>query len=253
MALLTDDNRAKAIARAGFRRPGAFRLWSDLLWRLRPRHIFDIGANHGEMSLPLLLREEQRLHLFEPNPQLFELLRRSVRSHIQAGQISVSPIALSDHAGESKMYVDRKWSGTSSLDYPPVDAPFKGAGEQLFDEVTIVTGTLDEYFAGACSSEAAGPELIAIKIDVEGHETRVFEGAAAVLARPVIMLTEFSTANLRASGASPAGYLTMLRELGRVFRVRADRSLTEITRRDPRIGHADLVVTNDPAALRLIV
>lgn len=252
MSLLPGDNRAKAIARAGFRRPAAFALWSRLLWRLRPRHILDIGANHGEMSLPLLLRPEQHMHLFEPNPDLVKLLGASARTHLQADQIAVLPVALSDRGGETRMFVDRKWSGTSSLDHAPVDARFKGEGEQAIEELVVETRTLDGYFESACLGACGARDLIAVKLDVEGHEARVLEGGRETLARPMIMLTEFSTAHLRASGAAPADYLARLLGLGRVFRIARDQPPAEILAHQPDMKHVDLLVTNDATALAMI-
>jgi FkbM family methyltransferase len=241
MFLLPGDKRAESLRRMrGATQPRILRLWTRLIDRFAPDLILDIGANHGEMSLPLRIPAACRIVLAEPNPALARVLARSVASHPDAARFAIRAAAVSDHPGRLPLHVDEKWSGTSSLDFRAADAGFKGPGTQSHTEIEVEVTTLDALMAEACPE----PRLMAIKVDVEGHEERVVQGAAAVLARPFFMVLEFNRAHLRAAGSQPARFLGRLRASGRVLGIGNDG----IARIDPGAdlpaGITDLLLTN---------
>ncbi len=241
MFLLPGDNRAEALRRAGgVTQPRILGLWTRLIDRFAPDLILDIGANHGEMSLPQRIGPQARLVLVEPNPALAGVLARSVASHPDAERFAIREAAVSDHAGRLVLHLDRKWSGTSSLDFRAADARFKGDGSQSYQEVEVEVTTLDAMLADATPA----PRLLAIKVDVEGHEARLVDGAAAALDRPFFMLLEFNAAHLRAAGAKPMRLLDRLHDTGQVIAI-GERHLVALDRGAALPGATtDLLVTN---------
>jgi FkbM family methyltransferase len=250
MFLLAGDNRAQALRRArGVTQPRILRLWTGLIDRFAPDLILDIGANHGEMSLPLRIAADCTIMLAEPNPALARVLARSVASHPDADRFAIREAAVSDHRGRLTLHLDEKWSGTSSLDFRAADAGYKGPGAQSHTEIDVEVTTLDALMAEARPE----PRLLAIKVDVEGHEERLVDGAQAALARPFFMVLEFNRSHLRAAGTQPARFLGRLQAAGRVLGISKDA----IAPIDPGAalpaGTTDLLVTNVDAVAEACV
>lgn len=127
--------------------------------------VLDVGANAGYFSL-LSSDLGASVHAFEPNPEIADLLRRSVR--MGGGDVTVVTAACSDHEGASRLHIsDEGNTAISSLD---PDAG--GLGQR---SIVVQTLTLDDYIAGA----GIKPDLV--KIDAERHELEVIRGADRML------------------------------------------------------------------------
>jgi FkbM family methyltransferase len=216
MFLLPGDNRAQALRRAsGVTQPRILALWTRLLEAFHPDLILDIGANHGEMSLPQRIPAPARLVMLEPNPLLAPLLARSVATHPDAARIDVRQAAVSDREGTTTLHLDEKWSGTSSLDFRSGDGRYKGSGRQTHRDVVVDVTTIDAIVA------AAAPQVrcLAVKIDVEGHEARLLAGARQALAGPCFLILEFNARHLRSAGTQPEAFLQTLHALGHVLAI----------------------------------
>jgi len=137
----------------------------------RGDEVFDVGANIGYISglLSHLVGSEGRVHSFEPHPLIASKLRdnlKYVSGKLGYSNVDVYQMALSESAGESRLYVPTFFDeneGTSSL-------------EKMNEskEIAIQTNTLDNYIANKLM-------INLLKIDVEGHELSVFKGAAQAL------------------------------------------------------------------------
>ncbi len=128
------------------------------------RNSVDIGANRGVYTY-WLQRCSAHVYAYEPNPKMLHDLRAGV-----AGNVTVSDVALSDRDGTAEFRVPRSRKGYSnqggSLNHAKV-GPDYGA-------VTVRCAPLD----------GEGLDNIGfIKIDVEGHEFAVLDGAAETLKR----------------------------------------------------------------------
>ena len=136
----------------------------------------DIGANLGEWTLPLAKAAgaEGRVLAFEPNPAIAQALGRSLRIN-NLVQAAVVEVALSDRDGTAELRPDRENSGATRL----------AAAAEGGKTVTVRTCRLDRLAA-----EAGLGRLDLVKIDVEGHERRVLEGAMVTLDRfhPALVL-----------------------------------------------------------------
>lgn len=131
----------------------------------RNRVSFDVGANWGQYTgaLPHI---SAGVIACEPVPELAAFLRRAFR-----GIVRVEQVALSNRRGTAKLIIGPEW-GESSL---------HNAETVASRGVVVPVDTLD------CL--AASPVGF-IKVDVEGHEEEVIEGALQVIARdrPVLIL-----------------------------------------------------------------
>jgi FkbM family methyltransferase len=151
---------------------------------LRPGDVFfDVGAHHGWMSMAAARRTGKtgRVVAFEPSPPLVEFLRYHKRVN-RMSQIEIVPKAVSnsDGAGTPFYLVEEGDSFMNSLfdtDIPEITRRGKSV-------IEIETITLDTF---SRQSELI-PRLI--KIDIEGAELCVCEGAKDLLARhhPVLIL-----------------------------------------------------------------
>lgn len=126
----------------------------------------DIGANIGSCALRWHRDNPTgRILCFEPHPGIYRRLAKNIALN-SADRIETFPWALSDHDGPVEMFTDE-----SSMIMR--DRPFlRGSGE------LVQAHTLD-YAVEALKISS----IDICKIDVEGHEIRVLEGARRSLGR----------------------------------------------------------------------
>ena len=133
--------------------------------------VLDVGAHVGYYTVlsAVLAGERGAVWAFEPNPANARFLRRHAEINGLAG-VRVTQAAVSDANGTARFGFGRG-SGTGHL--------------AADGEVEVRTLRLDDF----CAEHGIAPA--AIKIDVEGAERAVLEGARGVLARhrPVVFLS----------------------------------------------------------------
>ncbi len=154
---------------------------------------FDVGANIGLMSAPLLhSRDRVTVVSVEASPHTGAFLKRSVDGSPRRGQWKFEGLALGAQDGQATFFTS---------------APSHGAFDGLRDTgrgrtaraITVAMSRLDTLW-----HRHGEPDVSCIKIDVEGAESEILAGAEACLAacRPVIML-EWNAENLAAYHRSP--------------------------------------------------
>lgn len=134
----------------------------------------DIGANRGLFSF-WMLHLGLRVAAFEPNPHMVPILRYRFPRALRQGRLRIFDIALSDSDGDAVLHVPKGFSPLGTIDGGLI-------GRDLaMDEIVVARRRLDD-----CIEEPTG----FIKIDVEGHEHRVLEGARRLLmqSRPSILV-----------------------------------------------------------------
>ena len=133
----------------------------------------DVGANCG-LYTRRLSRFSRRVYAFEPSHKMAELLRRT-----SASNVSVYEIALSDKIGDAELFIprddDRLVYGLASLE------PRYDSSSQEVVSMTVPTARLDAI---------VHEEVAFVKIDVEGHELNVLNGAIGLLehSQPVFLV-----------------------------------------------------------------
>ncbi len=166
---------------------------------LRERSCYvDVGANRGQ-----LLRDAVRVapggrHIaFEPIPELAAELAAAFP------QVDCRTLALGAHAGRASFWHYTRLDGWSGLERNPEISDAQGGPVQIEVEIS----TLDEQL----------PQLepALVKIDVEGAEVGVLEGARGLLARArPLLLFEHVAAVAELYGASSVALWELLAQAG---------------------------------------
>lgn len=146
--------------------------------------VVDAGANIGLYSLLGALRSGPtgKVVAFEPAQQALVLLKDNISANKMDSQISMLPICLGSHNGSTSFYEAEQSSFSGMID----------TGRSAVDNVREVpVRRLDDVL-----SEMGIPEIAFIKVDVEGAEAQVLEGAMQVLeTSDAIIELEISTKN----------------------------------------------------------
>lgn len=150
----------------------------------------DVGANVGNHAVRFARRFKE-VTAFEPVAETFSLLAHNARL---ARNLRCHRVAISDAEGTAQLRVDSANRGASRIVTPG------GSGLE-----TVVMRRLDS-FADECR------DVRLIKIDVEGHEAGVIEGARAIIARdrPLVALE----ASVGEAGNRTPPSVRMLQEMG---------------------------------------
>lgn len=178
-----------------------------LLSWLRPGMTFvDAGAHVGQYSMLASGRvgAAGRVVAFEPHPVLGRVLRRNVR---RAGctNVTVSSLALGQASSRAELVLHPSANyGGSSLRPDGATAHHRRAPVRVIP--------LDEYLARA----SVARRVDALKLDVEGAELDVIEGASRTLAANprIVLVVEFLRDNPLRFGKTVEDLEARLRELG---------------------------------------
>lgn len=198
--------------------------------------VVDVGANIGIYTrfFSGLAAASGRVHAFEPAPLNFTRLQENVD---RLANVSLNHAAVGDRSGTIRLFV----SDELNVDHRTFDS---GDGREGID-VPVVS--LDEYFV-------AGQRVDLIKIDVQGYELSVLEGAKRVLEenRNVKVLMEFWPYGLSKAAVAPSKVIELINSLGFEIRTTSDPygSLFDGSGLDPNnINHyCNLIVTKHPGA-----
>ncbi len=138
----------------------------------------DVGANTGFYSVyGAMCNHRLRIGAFEPVPRVYERLLENVMVNGLTARISAFAVAVGNREGRAGLHVPfEKVPTSASLD----PKGFRGLAGSLID---VPITTLDRV-------RAHFGQVDLIKIDVEGFELDVLEGAARTIEedRPVIVL-----------------------------------------------------------------
>ena len=147
---------------------------------LSPRHIVDVGANHGNWTRAALAAFPQaRLTMFEPQQKLAEQHRDLAMN----ARVAIHYKGLGDFDG-SAPFTFHPRDDSSSFVYSADEAAAQG---MVQGEVEIMR--LDTAMAG---SAFGAPQIV--KIDAEGLDLKVLDGAPETIARAQIVLIEATVA-----------------------------------------------------------
>jgi len=164
---------------------------------------FDVGANIGLMSAPILATQKGvNVVSVEASPVTAKYLSRTIAGSPNRSRWHLVPKALGNAQGEIEFF-------TSATSHGVFDG-MKDTGRGLHTRgVNVPLTTLDAVWA-----EFGKPPVSMIKIDVEGAEADVLRGGLACLraCRPCV-LVEWNLDNLRSYGTPPRSLLTFSKEL----------------------------------------
>lgn len=152
--------------------------------------VWDVGAHAGDYA--------EAVHNVLPNAQVvgFEILppvaERLTARGFEESWFSLLKVGLSDREGTAMVHWNKRFDTTNAIDRPQGGLFTHGDVEQVECPVSTVDKLIEQGL----------PAPHFLKIDVEGHEAAVLQGASETLAsghRPLVIQFEYGSTWLRAS------------------------------------------------------
>lgn len=141
---------------------------SDLFIKKNIKSIIDVGSNTGQSLLLFkLLNNNCKVHCFEPFPQLINLLNTVVLIN-NFNNVYINNVLVSNSNGIGELYFEEKSTETAST--------VENFQDNFNSKIEVKQCTIDQYMH---NNEME--ELHLLKVDVEGGELEVFEGAIDTL------------------------------------------------------------------------
>ena len=202
MAVPTRDNLTRAVIRRGHWEPLETKVFIDLL---KPGGIVvDAGANFGHYALTAanIVGANGQVVAFEPHPETYDLLAANA-ALLAIENLRIVQAGLSDASGEITLYSDAANPGGHSF--------FEwNVRQNEGDRKTVPVYSLDAFL----QNEFPGKRLDVLKIDVQGFEMNLLNGAKETIAnyKPTV-LCEVTPDALQRAGSSHSELLKFFEDL----------------------------------------
>jgi FkbM family methyltransferase len=174
--------------------------------------VVDIGANHGLFSLEAaqFVGSEGHVYAFEPTPKLCSQLKKHFQIN-QIEQICLFEQAVSNFDGMTQLRVHEKYTGLNSL----------AEQDLIWQQTTLVADQVIDV--PVCQLDTVVntlniDQIDLLKVDVEGFESAVLEGASGILTegRARYILLEIADCHERNSALPVNRLLKVLDQFGYV-------------------------------------
>lgn len=170
--------------------------------------LLDCGAHAGLFSAIAAhrLQNQGRIVGFEPNPVCLDLYRQNL-DRLDCQCYTVLSTALSDQVGQAELLMGE--AGMAA--YSTLATGAQGHGQIGAHTLAVAQAPLDAVMA----EHQIGPVTLA-KLDVEGWEAQVLQGAEASIRAGLLplWLVEFTEVNAEAVGSSTQALRTLLESYG---------------------------------------
>ena len=125
----------------------------------------DIGAHIGSHTVRMA-KTADYVYAFEPTPSTYNTLLRNIQLN-NCSNITALPTAISDRNGKAPLFIDELNTGENSL----TPSSYK-------KKILVETQTFDRFLE---ENDIVAEDIKLLKIDVEGAEDKVFQGAKEFL------------------------------------------------------------------------
>ncbi|MEI6278628.1 MAG: FkbM family methyltransferase [Verrucomicrobiae bacterium] len=161
----------------------------------------DVGANVGLYTALAIRMAAQSVLAVEPHAEAFGFLRKTVDANAPACPVFLENVAAGREQGELTLYSNPDNKGDNRL-YPD---------PMLRHQQLTKVETLD-----ALCEKHGIRQIDFLKMDVQGAEMLVLEGARAILSNSprCLVMTEFWPSGLEKCGVDPRAYLEAFASLG---------------------------------------
>jgi FkbM family methyltransferase len=161
--------------------------------------VLDVGANIGLYSVVAAQRigDSGIVYAFEPVPENVAYLRKNLELNGVADRVAVQEVAVGEADGELEIFLSDRQIGTHSAAKATI-----GVGTS----VKVPMRSVDAFVANSGISH-----IDVVKVDVEGYDGQVLQGALQTLRRhkPVLFI-EYSPSLLEACGQNPAEFVALM-------------------------------------------
>jgi len=166
--------------------------------------VVDIGCFNGGTSI-FFHKELKGVKVigFEPSKQSYQ---EALKNTDGIPEIKIENYAISDFCGVTEFFVTDNKVSSSLNKLTGSDTRFSTENVEKVETIT-----LDEYFK---SNGLQDEKVLAIKLDVQGHELKVLKGAENTLKRTLFVLTEQSNHDSYKGGAHYYEVDELLRQNG---------------------------------------
>ena len=188
--------------------------------------VVDVGANIGHTVLAAAVQvgESGRVFAFEPHPRTFAFLQENLALNNVANVESQNVAA--GAAEGSALFSDDRRDDMNRIDGGPLRVPVKP-----LDALVPPTGS-----------------IALLKVDVEGYEKYVLEGATGVLSRTACVYFEVSHAHFSRFGYTIRDLLAVLEGAGfRLLRPESSNQFSTVTTAFDTDGCENLIAVRDAA------
>ena len=203
-----------AVGRGLYRRkihePWLTKLLLERFTNSAQRNFIDVGANIGYFTclMSKFAGTAGKVLAVEPEPNNLKLLRQNIAAN-GLKNVDIFPCAVGASEGSAMLGL---YKASNRGRHSILDTTAKS-------QVKVPVNTLDQIAGSAGTSDQSWSLL---KIDVEGYEAFVIDGAKETLTRVEALVMEFSPALLKKSGGDPAEILGLLTtHFTRVYRIGA--------------------------------
>ena len=180
---------------------------------------FDVGANVGYFSLLMCTAGHGGLlgFAFEPRLPVFDRLVRSIQDNGLSQRIQAHHCAVGEKATQAVVTLNRQGSGGNTLCRQQDN---RDHSIEQTEKIAVIS--LDSFIA----KEQIQPTCGVLKIDVEGYESKVIDGASEYLScgrAPIILIETFPSKVFRES--HDRSVLARIKRLGyRIYAIEPFRS-----------------------------
>jgi FkbM family methyltransferase len=163
---------------------------------------FDVGANIGIFSLLASVWTNARIVAFEPHFASYYAMVRTLLENGLQQRVQAFPLALTDRSEFGSFFVADSTAGKSLNQFGAPNPQYQAKGDE-FIELAAASTTLDRFV----SESAIVPTHI--KIDVDGLELAVLQGAHNTLAHP-----SMSAVMVELEGEEQPQIIDLMRDMG---------------------------------------
>ncbi len=171
-------------------------------------HVVDVGANIGDTVLAAAVQvgPSGKVVGIEPHPRTFGFLKENVAlNHVR--NVQLINVAVGANPGTAK-FSDDRCDDMNRIDGGSLQVPVARLDDLVQDDRPVAL----------------------LKVDVEGYEKFVFEGARELLKRTRCVLFEVSSLHFARFGYTTQDVLTLLERTGfNVFRLSGARGIRSVT------------------------
>jgi FkbM family methyltransferase len=202
------DALGRGLYRRGYHEPGLTKLLLTRFADTSENNFIDVGANIGYFSclMSKLAGPTGKVLAIEPEPYNLKLLENNVRlNHLTNVEIHACGSGAREGTAKLGLYksINRGRHSMVDLDLKSIiEVPIR-----KLDDLTRKSGDGSDLWS-------------LVKIDVEGYEAFVIDGAKETLSRTEILVIEYSPQLLRKAGVDPASLFEALsNHFSRIFRI----------------------------------